>query len=125
MLVFQIEKTSNLRNAKSDVTGCLLLVNGWFLQLLEGPRDAVESTLARIAIDPRHNDLQVIENRLADERIFADWAMCAAAMSPIDQAICDVVGRPLVIVPDKFRPSTAITLLQAVRDVQNRRTIAI
>jgi hypothetical protein len=120
-IVFEIDTTSNRRNSKSNVSGCLLLVNGWFIQLLEGPSEAVESTLARIAIDPRHNDLQVIENELVKERIFSDWAMCAAAMSSTDAAICDVVGRPLIIIPEKFVPSMAISLLQAVRIVQQRR----
>jgi hypothetical protein len=125
LIVFEIENTSNRRNSKSDVSGCLLLVNGWFIQLLEGPSEAVESTLARIAIDPRHNELQVIENEQVKERIFADWAMCASAMSPTDAAICDVVGRPLIIIPEKFLPSMAISLLQAVRIVQQRRKIEL
>ena len=119
-IVAEILKASVERNRKSRVSGCLLAINGWFIQLIEGPAAEVEATFGRIACDPRHGFLRVLDNRPVSERLFADWAMCARALSVTDDAICAVVGRPFNIVPDRLAPATAILLLEAVRKVQER-----
>ena len=63
------------RNARFDVTGCLLISGHCFAQVLEG-RQAVVSTLARkIAADPRHVGVRVLSEGQRDERDYADWAM--------------------------------------------------
>jgi len=117
-LVAEILKVSIDRNRASRISGCLLAINGWFVQLIEGPADAVEATFGRISRDPRHGFLKVLENRAVAERRFADWALCARALSTTDDAIRAVVGHPFNIVPDRLAPATAIRLLDAVCKVQ-------
>jgi hypothetical protein len=47
-------------NEPKGVFGVLLYRDGMFLQLLEGPNSAVESTFERIKQDPMHTDIRVI-----------------------------------------------------------------
>ena len=62
-------------NPPNDVTGALICRADLYLQLLEGPKDAVEATFARIARDDRHLEVQRLVSRPIDQRLFPDWAM--------------------------------------------------
>jgi len=73
--VQSILQAARRRNARLDVTGCLLFSGHCFAQVLEG-RQAVVSALARkIAADPRHVGVRVLSEGQRDERDYADWAM--------------------------------------------------
>lgn len=67
--------TARVRNAQRDVTGLLAFNGANFMQTLEGSRDDVDATLARISADARHSGLIVIEARDVPERAFAGWWM--------------------------------------------------
>jgi hypothetical protein len=62
-------------NPPNDVTGALICRADLYLQLLEGPEDAVEATFARIAKDDRHLEVQRLVSRPIAQRLFPDWAM--------------------------------------------------
>ena len=47
-------------NREVSVTGLLLLHDGWFVQALEGPAEAVRTVYGRIREDDRHSGAQVI-----------------------------------------------------------------
>src|SRR5262245_17964358 len=64
-------------NRHSAVTGLLFCHAGWFVQVLEGPADAVQQTFARLAADPRHTDVKKISYEKVSGRLFADWDLCA------------------------------------------------
>jgi hypothetical protein len=64
-------------NAAAGVTGLLAYNGTHFMQLLEGPAEAVEDTLNRIATDPRHTGLVVIRRDARPARECPDWAMRA------------------------------------------------
>lgn len=53
----------------------LVLLQDKFIQLLEGDRDDVLSTFAKICDDPRHNHIQILIEGSSDQRIFNDWSM--------------------------------------------------
>ena len=72
---------SRLRNGRSGVTGCLLLNHGCFSQVLEGSREAVESTFERVECDPRHRSVTVLYFKPLERRLFTDWAMAHASIS--------------------------------------------
>lgn len=62
-------------NPRNHVTGVLVFDRGLFVQLLEGPKDGVERTLAAITADSRHSEVVVRLREPAPERLFADWSM--------------------------------------------------
>lgn len=70
-----IIKISRVKNAKAQITGALCYDPRYFLQCFEGPRDAVNDLYRKIAVDPRHRQVSLIEFSEISERDFADWVM--------------------------------------------------
>lgn len=64
-------------NARDGITGALICRNDLYLQLLEGPEQAVERTYARICADDRHIEVRGLTRRMIadDARMFEAWAM--------------------------------------------------
>lgn len=71
----QILAVARERNAAVSVTGALVFSDKRFFQVLEGPRPAVEATLARIGRDRRHTRMSLLYSRSRFERRFSGWAM--------------------------------------------------
>jgi hypothetical protein len=63
------------KNALSGLTGALIVRADLYMQLLEGPREAVTATLARIVGDDRHLEVSLIHCGDANERLFPHWSM--------------------------------------------------
>lgn len=79
------------RNAAAGITGVLVHADGLFLQVLEGPGDAVAALLARIAADPRHRDMTVINRTARPAPAFAAWHM--ACLTPDGATMAGWAGR--------------------------------
>jgi hypothetical protein len=72
---------SRRRNTEAGVTGLLVYSDGNIMQCLEGPRDAVDSTFARLARDRRHFDVTVLVRETIPAREFPDWSMAHSTAS--------------------------------------------
>ncbi|RYY97603.1 MAG: BLUF domain-containing protein [Comamonadaceae bacterium] len=66
---------ARITNGASDITGVLLYADGDFMQLLEGPADAVRQTFARIERSSMHRQVIVLLDQPAAERQFGRWSM--------------------------------------------------
>jgi hypothetical protein len=64
-----------LDNAKVNITGILLYVQGSIMQVLEGESQAIETLFDRIQTDRRHTDVTRVMNRPIAQRLFPDWTM--------------------------------------------------
>jgi len=73
-------------NSQRNVTGILLHHEGSFLQILEGPEDAVESLFELISRDERHANLLLLSRRHVEERSFGDWRMGFASTECLDRS---------------------------------------
>ena len=71
----RIGEIANSRNAASDVTGFLYHDDKSFLQVLEGPAEAVSEIFRAIEADRRHEQVRVLEHVDISQRQFTDWAM--------------------------------------------------
>jgi hypothetical protein len=71
---------SQRNNSAADITGLLYSDGKRFLQVLEGPEEAVQTTYDRIKGDTRHNAVVILSRRDIQSREFGNWAM--AARSP-------------------------------------------
>ena len=71
----RVLESAQRRNARADITGVLRYDGAYFLQVLEGPRAAVEATMERIRRDPRHTDIRLLHAGPLEQRDFADWSM--------------------------------------------------
>ena len=63
------------RNLRDNITGALIARRDLYLQLLEGPKSAVEAAYHRIRVDDRHADIRAVHSRRVEHRLFARWAM--------------------------------------------------
>jgi hypothetical protein len=57
------------------ITGLLVYGNRQYVQVLEGDEQEVGALFARIARDPRHEQVELLSTELMPQRRFADWAM--------------------------------------------------
>jgi len=74
-----ILEASRRRNRTLGLTGALTFNEDHFAQVLEGRRREVGEIFARIAGDPRHRNILVIEEGWIVKRDFAQWAMAYVA----------------------------------------------
>jgi len=70
-----IVESSSVNNAECEITGVLLEYNNYFLQYLEGPEYNVLRLYDIIKRDNRHSNIQLIQTKDIQERIFSDWSM--------------------------------------------------
>jgi hypothetical protein len=80
---------SRRNNGMDGITGILLAADGRYLQLIEGSAESVRATFDRIKLDPRHQDIVVIDEGEHLERLFGEWAMAGLP----NEAPADAVAR--------------------------------
>ena len=84
-VVRDIAIESSRNNQMSGISGILMGVGNYFLQVLEGDEQVVEKLLKKIEKDPRHTDLEVLFRGPMDERVFGRWSMgCVSSDSSIE-----------------------------------------
>lgn len=62
-------------NAENGITGCLLYHNTNFLQLIEGEEKKVDTLFHKIASDSRHHQVEILQQRQQEHRMFNKWSM--------------------------------------------------
>jgi hypothetical protein len=91
--VYRIIRTAHAANTLAGLSGGLILVDGWFAQVIEGaPGPAFDACLERIARDPRHGG---IERRLRERalcRLFPGQAMALRTRACLDPALVEGFG---------------------------------
>lgn len=79
-------------NQANQLTGMLLYAaDGRFLQVLEGPVEALHKLyFERITHDPRHHSIQLLAAGVLDRRRFSDWNMGFRPTTP--EALTELTG---------------------------------
>jgi hypothetical protein len=75
----EIFSVARSKNKKAGITGALLIVDDWFVQVLEGDEVAVRGLYDRIYSDSRHERVSLITAQASDGRTFGRWAMAKVA----------------------------------------------
>ena len=89
---------SRKANAMADITGLLVVGGRRFLQVLEGPEEAVAETYARISRDPRHVALVKLHDKEVPMRAFGSWAMgceqggVASASASLEEQVYAIIA---------------------------------
>lgn len=106
--VEQILSSSRKNNPSVEVTGLLIYSADLYLQLLEGPTNAVEQTFNKIKNDARHINIRILKESFTNRRIFASWTM-----RPQDLRLMmwdeDDIKKGLV---ENFNPSQAFNVFE-------------
>lgn len=80
--VSEILGESQRNNARVGLAGKLIAHDGWFLQAIEGDRGHIDQLMGRLQRDGRHRDIRVLSDETADDRIYGDWSMAQATITP-------------------------------------------
>lgn len=124
------------RNPPAGLSGALCWSGTHFLQLLEGPGEAIDALLDRIARDPRHDEMRILL-RLADpHRLFPGLGMVrveagaigAAALRDRDaiagweylDAVLDAHARVMASAPHASPPPSHPVVTGALLDRRGR-----
>lgn len=70
-----IHRSAREHNALDGITGLLIFNGTHFLQIVEGAPDTLDDLIDRLRRDPRHNGIEVRDDRGIAERSFGDWSM--------------------------------------------------
>ena len=86
---YDIIRTSHNRNSTAGLTGGLLFLDGYFIQVLEGGPYAIEQRYKSIAADKRHFDVQLRSDQMVDAPMFpGEWM----ALRSRDQVSSELLG---------------------------------
>jgi hypothetical protein len=119
-VVAEVVARSSQNNRMRAVTGLLLFHRGWFLQVLEGPLEAVDDTFDRIRRDARHTDIRTVADLPIAARAFGDWTMSAERLNEVAADELDQLGLSKDFNPAGLDPSSAVSLLLAAREAHVR-----
>jgi len=92
--VYDIIRTAHAGNRLAGLSGGLILLDGWFAQVLEGAGPALDACLARIARDPRHRGIERRSRERALCRLFPGQAMALRSRACLDPALLEAFGWP-------------------------------
>lgn len=107
----QILEASRRNNQKHHVSGVLLFSAREFLQFLEGSREAVNQTYARILGDPRHAEVVILDYSEVARRQFSGWAMHQVAASWLSREVILTYSDRELFSPTRMSAASAIALL--------------
>ncbi len=71
----ELAAKSARKNKSKEITGLLILSGEHFLQVLEGPAEAVNPLFHEIIKDKRHTNVTLLSYEQISRRHFADWSM--------------------------------------------------
>jgi hypothetical protein len=112
--VRRIVIASMTNNRLVNVTGLLLVHEGWFVQALEGPVAGVRETYERVARDPRHTEVTLLDVGAAKARAFRDWNMTERRLTALQGPILARYGQEETFDPSKLTGAQAFDLLSAL-----------
>ena len=69
------------KNRRLGLTGLLVIQKEHIVQILEGPKAALDALLDRIQADHRHTEFEWVERIEETGRLFPQWAMGSVALS--------------------------------------------
>ena len=82
----QLANGASSNNRRLNLHGILVLSDGKFLQLLEGPSKFVNELFCNIAKDPRHHQVELISFESIVQEEFIDWSMKLLELDKINES---------------------------------------
>ena len=91
------------KNRRIGIHGILVLSDGKFLQLLEGPVRFVNDLYNEIIADERHRLVELISYESNVKPEFIDWSMNLLELDKIDDDVRDLLKKKYPMVDNKFQ----------------------
>lgn len=105
LVLAEILGASERNNRRDGLTGVLMRHGGRFMQAIEGRRADVDRLMDRLRADPRHQNVRLLSDQDVTGRLFPEWPMTLAQMTPAAARVLNGAGL------DQLSPDRAETLL--------------
>jgi hypothetical protein len=125
--VLGILRTARAHNARHGVRGVLLLADRMYMQVLEGPAEAVDRLMDNIQRDPRHSCVVpwLVEDAPDHAAMFADWTMAFARVGAVgdgtDAGLSPIDRSPLHAILAAYPERSASRILRGFLQANERR----
>lgn len=110
----RILDSARTNNNRLHLSGMLVFDSRHFLQVLEGPRAQLSVIFGRIASDPRHRRIELMEVIPVHMRRFAQWSMGFAAADAANAELFLRYGSSPRFEPYDMSAAGALGLLEAM-----------
>jgi hypothetical protein len=97
---------SQRNNDRDGLTGALAAHRERYIQVVEGPAQALDALLRRLESDPRHRDIVLLGREPIPARLFGRWSMASARVTPAHGAALDAL-----VDHDDLTPGRVIRIL--------------
>jgi hypothetical protein len=77
-----ISEIASSRNKLKHISGQLIAIHGYFIQLLEGEFTELNELMNKINQDSRHSGIQVIYDSPISQRLLSDWSQMEVITDP-------------------------------------------
>ncbi len=114
LAVQSILDSARANNTRLHLSGMLTFDSRHFLQVLEGPRTQLSVVFGRIASDPRHRRIELMEVIPVHMRRFAQWSMGFAAADAAHAELFLRYGSTPRFEPYGMSAAGALGLLEAM-----------
>jgi len=118
-----ILQVSRPRNERAGITGALCVLDGVYMQYLEGQDAVVEALYQRIEVDPRHQEVTVLDRTFIAARVFPDWAMALLSSDERIKAAMERHGLAKGQSLHEIDPASAAALFRAMAQTPNWLTL--
>jgi hypothetical protein len=122
--VCAIVREADARNGAEALSGALLFLDGWFVQLIEGPRERLEARFARIRGDARHAAVAVRQRGAALCPLFPEQRIALRLRADLDPALLEAFhyrpGLPVESFPADVLVEFVVRACTRHRDRQRR-----
>lgn len=85
--VARIVERSRARNPGLGITGVLCLLDGTYIEHLEGEEATIRALFEHIRRDVRHRDVTVLDQRTVARRAYPDWSLALRVWDDRTKAI--------------------------------------
>lgn len=92
LVLAEILGASERNNRRDGLTGVLMRHGGRFMQAIEGRRADVDRLMDRLRADPRHQNLRLLSDHDVPVRLFPEWPMTLAQMTPAAARVLNGAG---------------------------------
>jgi hypothetical protein len=126
--VRDILRTARAANAVHGVRGVLLVADRMYMQVIEGPAEAVDRLMDNIHRDRRHACIVswLVEERPDRSAMFTDWTMAFARIGPIessgDEGLAPIDRSPLHAILAAHPDRHASIILRGFLEANERAT---
>jgi Sensors of blue-light using FAD len=110
---YDIIRVAHNRNSRCGLTGALLMLDGHFLQVLEGEGFHINERLAAICKDPRHYDVQLRSRVAVDTPAFPDEWMALRLADGVPDLVKTEFNYQPGFPPELFNAEQLLAFAQA------------